>query len=264
MENEVQGVNSSNSKDIDNRERTKLWQILLPTGMLLVATISMILTTCQMEKQVNEMEKATLLEWRPFLNISVPNLYISYRYSLNNDMSDSLAFRYTDSVKIKSDVFRAVEELVFQITFDLNFENSGKTPLRIVKSKIQIISEDRWVNNFDKSIHTLVDSLYSKAKLDSLYTDVPILPDSHSIFNKLDPLYISYDKSKISELIDNPDQPLVFYHSYFVEYKDFFGHRFNAVEVIFVMFKFDIKDGYLVHTDSKQGIEQYRWDVLLD
>ena len=119
--------------------------------------------------------------------------------------------------------------------------------------------ETYWTDLLGKSDSALVKIL-SESDLDSLETDMPLLPDSIynpnlEVRNHLDitPQYLS-DKFKSGSNI-------VVYTSVYVEYVDLSGKNYNVLYTRYAIINIENINNKVLIIHSN-GLENYRWDLF--
>ncbi len=245
-------------KKVESRiDRFSKW---VPTLMLVLAIITAAYTAYYMDEQVDEMKKATMLEWRPYLHLDYTTVNFAFAYNMINDTSNTPIYRQFKTIDVTSDVFRGVEKITIHHANTRQYRNSGKTPLRLTKQRNKCITQEVWDNHYNKSLRKLVQDINNGLGYDSLQTDVPIFPDSIKTFDENKTGIVDLEKKFVYE----KEWSIVLYPYTYVEYEDFFGNKFNAISMHYVKIDFFVKDNYLFNSDPEVGVEQYRWDVLID
>jgi len=253
----------------DNQNLYKTNRLLVyGTWALVAVTIIIGLLTCdKMGNQVDEMKRATELEWRPFLNIKINGSHQEFYYCLNDSINMSDEWRDLKNINIDTDEYKAVRWLIVENYVSREYWNSGKTPLRITYDRVKSISQEMWLNTFKKDASALMRYVSKLPDDDSCDTDVVILPgDSIRIPN--DTLNSSMKKTgmyginiKDYEKYRDIDGEMYIYPYVYTEYEDFFGHKYNAIIICLLKYKFNETDGIITPALEFPTIEVYDWDV---
>jgi hypothetical protein len=251
-----------------NSLETDRSQLVRPTWVLAIVTIllfiigglSMMYTKKYMSEEVTELRRATELQWRPFLNISIDSVELGVGYDLSN--SDTIAIRSLDSIRIRSDAYLAVKRFLVEPSTSYDLYNSGATPLRLIRMRKKGISEKEWTDKYSKSCVKLKRDIEKRDDFDSLETDVIILPDStfHSKFGVTGLVKIPIDEYEHS-IFEN--KRFIFYTYIYIEYKDFLDNDYNAIYIMHHTALIDTINGTPEFSHMVNGLEQYRWDFDL-
>ena len=212
--------------------------------------------------QVDQMKKATELNWRPFLDINPRNEAIAVGALCGESDTSALQPLDIQTVGLNTVEYMALRYIGFVAKTDFTFRNTGKTPLRFLRNKFYTLSLVDWENEFHKSPDSL--AAYLRDGCGVYETDVVILPESTFASNggflskaKLGKAAFEKERAKKEK-----ERRLVFYYAYYLEYEDFFDHTYNLLFMRFFPFRFDIRnDSIFFDEDIQGGIERYRWDI---
>ncbi len=223
------------------------------------------ITKLFMSEQIAEMKKATQLQWRPFLVFKEkPDTY-DWRFYYDNIGNDSTmqGFRSLDSIKIGGDAYVGVKRIRAVYKSSLNFSNTGATPLRVTRFRHKGLSENDWINTYEKSVNLLIQDVGKRSPSDSLEWDVVLQQNEPQILPFVTRGIISISIADFERYRDTT-KILPVYSYVYIEYEDFFENKYNSIMVVSYNFSIDTKDGFIVLSPPETPtLEKYRWDVEL-
>jgi hypothetical protein len=243
-----------------HRARSINW-MLVATWIIAFAGIGTAITSLvYYQKQIDEMRKATKLEWRPYLNIEFIEPSESFYYCGSEISADSNKAYALTKFKVTDPIFSSVKHLYYEQYYKVRYKNSGKTPLRIIQHNSGIFTEKEWSGFYQKSERVLLDSILANQK-GEFAVDYIITPDTSIDSHKTLKQVINIDYKGIDST--GADHNYIFYIYSFVEYEDYFGTKYNTLLILCLIYEDTIINGYLEFNCKGSIIEKYRWDIGL-
>lgn len=249
-------------KDHDPMQKYLVWGTW---ALVIVSLISMFLVRRDNGKQLAELQKSTEMQWRPYLSIEErAPASIGFGYRLGESAESDTTVRALDSLAVSDVAYFAVKYIGYDFFRTLVLRNFGTTPLRVTKMLASTLSQYEWSQVYKKSTEDLASHIYMTRDFSPLQTDIIIMPRDSFTTDKPKGLPRRLPKSEFESQLKK-DSQIVIYPYAFVEYEDFFNHRYNVMLVDFVIVKFRLQSGYLREdtTLSHAGIERIRWDLPL-
>lgn len=209
--------------------------------------------------EVRQLTRSVDLQWRPFLdihhNIKGHLNYELYFHSKSDPNGNSMAInpRYIDS--LLKDTLLVIDGISLKFMDTLTGKNVGTTPALMKQFNFGYFLWDEWNASPEFELKKLYDTLLD------LPTDlVARKGDSIAISAVTIEHRMTGEKLK-SMVYDNEVDTL--YISGVVQYEDFFGHQYDAVQVIYFPLKLVINSGKLSFPPTiRYAIQRYRWDYL--
>ena len=250
-----------------NRNWLKIAGVVASPLIAIVAILGLILTQINVAKQLEHAKNATQLQWRPYLNIEhiSPRGY-SFEYLLTGPETGDTLIRKLSDINIESDGYRAVSAIRHHFTRKIRYSNTGATPLRVTHIVSTTISQDDWLNHYEKDLSKLVAALRKSENFGlQLETDITVKPggsvDGSSPLGEFGVVSKTYWTTNVQQ-----NHNIVLYPVTYVEYEDFFDNTYDVVNMEFLRVSLPIRDGIVVDADTlalTPGTERYRWDVAV-
>ena len=245
--------------------RTKLTKGLVrgTWGLVFVGLIAAGFSLWGYSRLINEQQKSTEMEWRPYLHVMQSPATPRFKYLIGETDTSPSEVADIDSIKLGSTEYFAVRKIKYMVPRINTLYNGGKTPLRVKTSVSSILSLHEWTNLLGKSYEHLIDTLKTPGTVDTLLTDYVLLPGDSTTQEITRGMRRIMDKKEWHRYIDGSS--IVLYPYLYVEYEDFFQHQYNALLIQCVMGKIEVQDSIPVFTwDDMHSVERYRWDIGLD
>jgi len=255
-----------NSRNHTWPEKPRDWLLiatLVIAASAILATLASIATAVisgvYYQKQVTEMQRATKLEWRPYLDLEYTDREFSSYYLFNVKGTDSLMAVTTDQIATSDSALRKANSLLFKQNFRVKYYNRGRTPLRIKSHSKGMLTSEQWSDVYHKSNDILLDSVAVQSKDSKLNMDYVVPADTSVLSSNINSLYLPILEGHL-DLASIPKEIVVYIYS-FVEYEDYFGNEYNLLRIEYNVYLQSI-DGERLHFEySKTGIERHRWDI---
>ena len=254
---------------MDSAEQRKIdWltvMLVAGTWLLVAASIWIAMETRSgLGDQVSAMNESTALAWRPYVQLEQEDHQFVMVYLTGIDeKSDTLGLDI-EKTSFESPEYYGVTRVRYAVPRSLSIWNSGQSPAWITGKAISVLSEEDWVEKYDKSVQALRDSLRSHEALSMQNVDLIIQPDDTIKFAPDIRTARNMQKHEFKTLVRTKSRIVLYPYSY-VEYRDFRGNEYNLLYVEFMITPTTLVDNTPQFGDtSKVGLEQYRWDVGLE
>lgn len=239
------------------------WLVLATWALVGVGFVGAGLSYWGYSNLIDEQQRSTEMQWRPYLNLVQLPGEPQFAYFLGDTDTSAFNRQSIDSIKLGSSEYFAVRRIAYLIPRLANLYNSGKTPLRIITSVTSVLSQREWIGLHGKSYERLIDQLNSPGTIDTLHTDYVLLPGDSTPENAVFGIRRTMFKEEWGEYVDSGR--MVVYPYLYIEYEDFFEHQYSAVQILCMQATIQVIDSVPVFTWSDQiGVERYRWDVGLN
>lgn len=240
--------------------------LVLGTWALVIVTLY---STCMVKKsyenQNYELQKATKLQWRPFLNIMHSNQNITLNFNHGESFeSDTISSLFSET-PLSSPQYISVQSVRFHATRNITYINTGSTPLHINAVLSSALSQDEWENKYHESVEEMVNDIRNYEEFKSYETDVIINP-SDTFYSDTKRGFVRRMPISKFEKYLAIDSNTVFYPYTYVEYSDYFGNSYNTFLMQALIVSFGVMGDTLklLESGGEPILERYRWDVVLD
>ncbi len=244
-------------------EKSSTNMLIIGTWVIAVSTvISVWLTSSNMADQTAQFERATELQWRPYLTLEQRDMTFNMELFLAETAeSDSGTFRKLEEVAMHSTEFMAVKKVKYGFPRSALYRNIGATPMRITATVFSVLTETEWLETYEKDPNQFVKDL-QQWKFDfKAETDLVILAGDSMPSPLQGQVQRFMSKSEFVEL-EEEDDPLIAYPYAYIEYDDFLGNSYNTLQMFHEFIPIGIVDDFAEFPDSgRGGLELYRWDV---
>jgi len=245
------------------------WALIIPTIIVAAASVCSVYITWEkssrqieiMQGQVDEMKKATELDYRPYLIIDMLNASINLQY-YNNDsiLIDEFAIQLLDTFELNN---IGPGYFSFSISRDYKNKNVGKSPLWVVNSQSGIIGPEFWSEMQNKPLNKLINNISQES--DSNFTSRPdfiILPYDSAITHRgsLSQTFLQISDKAVYRQFN---EEMIFYYYNYIEYEDFLKNKYSIFFVVSNTIELK-SDRYsrLILCYKSSGIEKFRWDIF--
>ncbi len=250
-------------KQSKSNRSNSLW-VIIPTWIIACAAIvTSITTTYFMNKQSDEMKRATDLAWRPYCNIITADT-----------LTFNLTYQYTDPISLKPtkssiknwpiDTMQVNDtskvRALIEISFVPRFDNFGKLPLWLNSLYFSTARYSEWSIEMKKNPSKLIESFREQDVFLLNETDNVVLPDSNFTSKVTGSIGRTISFKELISLA-SIDSSLFLYPYTYIEYQDFKGRTFDAIRVYFLKIKIDTVGGRFSYHILDFGKEKYAWDI---
>jgi hypothetical protein len=128
------------------------------------------------------------------------------------------------------------------------------------------LTERFWLQECDKNLHTLLDTILDRADYDTLETDV-VLGAGNPLGLQTDSLSIGQRAISLHEIQESlKSGEMVQYFYVYCDYQSYWDDVFNTLLVVHTIDSVWLDDqDHLQHAPKKPAVvEKYRWDIQLD
>lgn len=212
------------------------------------------------QKQVDEMKKATKMEWRPYLNISYFNLKAEFQPIIN--ILDSAGLSLVTSIPVDYLDLASNTSPGFVIAYRLKFANNGKIPLRIIRRASILMDSNTWIEKYKKSEEELVRDGINSSNNSIEPIDVIVNNDTAFYSDENRPIVYRKTLQEFKQRI-NSDSSYTLYLATYCEYEDFLKNKYNVLLMEHYIYNISISKNILKCILVQRGIEKYRWDIGL-
>jgi hypothetical protein len=239
---------------------TQKWLVIGTWIMAIASLLSIMAAIYFSSRQIDEMKKATQLEFRPYLVFMGGDCSYNFQWRLKDAKSAAIERVPIESLQVNSREYMAVTDVECSFNINHGMANTGRTPFHLIGKKISALTEDEWVNKLKKSENELVKK-YCQNRSRHLSVDLVWVPgDERGSGNSSDTIFINKDKFK--NALDSGNE-IIIYPYFYAEYADIFDNRYNFLYVGCDIFKIESNFEGIKLTRGPTLMEKYRWDVAL-
>ena len=245
------------------------WIVFATWALVAVTGAGIVIVRFSYDKLLKHYEKATELDWRPFLNIelgdsvgdSLPVGGYELYYRQGETIEADTVFKQMSEISYEGGEYLAVRNIGFRFPQKINYRNSGSTPLRITGEIVSALTEEEWVETYSKNAEIFVGDLKTFPELKEWETDVVILAGESYPSRHAKGLPRRMRKGLFEKYIKR-DSSIIFYPYLYTQYKDPFDNEYNVLFMMHTVIKFEsIEKCWIPRVPSIGKVERYRWDV---